>query len=392
MRILSNVLSQKIRNRQGNTTALVAAILGIALVLIAFVLLNFNQLIGTHKQAQTAIDAAALQVAKDIGEIVIGPSDGAQMGYVSLSDHLPANNNFNNPPIVGINTLMATARLDALIADKLQNTTISVLAVHDLERVKQDSRLLRSKLLQAINGGQVKDRSGNAIDIIGNAEKVYDANAIRLGKGKRDGHISITIGRLKDGEGATNIPVPQPLSMAQMPVNAMLTGGNGSVYKPYVPIDTNVGSVKLTYIFTAVGSEPSLVANDSFRTFSTSGVDDFLAPSVVQVAAHEIVNAMASTGSARDQSNNAAQDGKKSKMRSVATAVAGSERQTYPSGSLQLAFPGGKPPANSIDCSSVKSIMNSSQITVASLPQGNNAVTNANTIGSPSPYQGCVIR
>lgn len=375
-------MPSNVRKQSGSMSPLVIAVIGIFVVIIAFFILNFNMLTGAHKQAQTAIDAAALQVAKDISEIVIEPADGSSFGYVALCDSLPKNNDYNNRPIVGINTLMATARLDALIADKLGNTTMQVLAVHDLERVKQDSRKLRDKILQAVSGGQAKDKNGKTIDLLANAQAIYDANAVRLGKGQRVGALSISIGRLKDGSGLTNIPVPVPQSMAQLNPSIMTSSSSGSFYKAYTAIDTNVGSNKLTYIFTAVADSVRLMPNSDFTLFAKGGVDDYLAPSVVQVSANELVQKLDSKNVSRDNNEN-------QQIRVSATAVAGGALQQAPSGSLQVSFPGGKPPGGSIDSSSVKAIMNNSQITVAQLPQDGQAVTvNASTIGSSSPYNG----
>ena len=63
----NNEVGRKMRGRvkHGNTTALVVTLVGVLALLIVFFALNFNQIFGTHKEAQTAIDAAALQAARD---------------------------------------------------------------------------------------------------------------------------------------------------------------------------------------------------------------------------------------------------------------------------------------------------------------------------------------
>jgi hypothetical protein len=367
----------KVRNRVGNVLALVAVAVGLIVLVIAFFIMNYGQLIGTHKEAQTAIDAAALQVAKDISRVVVGPTDGAQMGYVALVDQVPKNNDLNQPPIVGINTLMATARLDALIADKMNNTTMQVLAIHDLERVKRDSRLLRAKIIEAVkNGSVLKDKYGESVDIIANAVSAYDSNAVKMSKGKRSSGLTILLGNYKDGSGITNIPVPQPESMAQVDSSNSTMIGKRTCYKPYVPVQTRVGANTLTYMFSAVAEEPTLVHDSDFAEFAGGG--DYLIPTLVQVSADETVKPIAGAEGSQTQA-----------IHTVATAVAGSVRQSFPSGAMQVSMPGGKPPAGYVDVSSVKSIMNHSQIAVKSVPQGKAAdKANANTIGGVSPYEG----
>ena len=367
----------KTRNYCGNVLALMAVAIGVIVLIVAFFIMNYGQLIGTHKEAQTAIDAASLQVAKDISRVVIGPSDGAQMGYVSLVDQVPKNNDFNQPPIVGINTLMATARLDALIADKLENTTMQVLAIHDLERVKADSRLLKTKIIDAVTkGSDVRDKNGNSFNILADAGEAYDSNAVKLSKGKRSGPISIVLGNYKDGSGITAVPIPQPESLAQVNSTNSIQVGKRTCYRPNVPIETKVGANILTYQFSAVAEEPTLVHNDDFVEFAGGG--DYLIPSLVRVSTDETVKPIAGSDTSASQS-----------IHAVSCALAGSSRQTFPSGAIQVSMSAGPPPAGYVDTSSVKSIINHSQIAVKSVPQGKNAnKANANTIGGVSPYEG----
>lgn len=361
------------RKRSGNTLALIAVAAGFFVLAMAFFIMNYNQIIGSHKQAQTAIDAAALQAAIDIGQIVIGPTDGAVMGYVALVDQPPKNNNINETPIVGINTLMATARLDAIIADKLQNTTMQVLAIHDLERVKHDSQLLRTKILAAVNGAPIKNKNGQTINVQADVEAAYDANEVRLGKGKRAGSVSIKIGRLAS-DGMTNTPVPQPQSMAQVGSGDTVMVGSTICYKPYVPIKATVGGNQLTYMFTATASEPSLIEHGRFVEASSDS-SDYLAPSAVQVETDQEVSAISG-------------ESKTGKLHTVAYAIAGSVNQTFPSGALQISFPMKPPPTGSIDSSSVKNLMNQSQIPVKwTASEGSPpSQQNASAIGGTSPY------
>ncbi len=127
---------------QGNTLVLMIAFVSVVLLSVAVFVMFYIQGIGTHKQAQNAIDAAALQAAKDIGEIYIDTNEGSYFGPVGVSDNMPPGNDTNKRPIVGINTLMATIRLDALIAEQLGSSTMLVLAREDYEKARATSSKL----------------------------------------------------------------------------------------------------------------------------------------------------------------------------------------------------------------------------------------------------------
>lgn len=150
---------------QGNTLVLMIAFVSVLLLSVAVFVMFYIQGIGTHKQAQNAIDAAALQAAKDIGEIYIDTNEGSYFGPVGVSDNMPPGNDTNKRPIVGINTLMATIRLDALIAEQLGSSTMLVLAREDYEKARATSSKLQQKIIKACAGQVVKDRNGHDINI-----------------------------------------------------------------------------------------------------------------------------------------------------------------------------------------------------------------------------------
>src|SRR4051794_8014763 len=107
------------RSARGSTIVLIAAIsLGLVVALIFF-FLNYTRLMGSNAEQKKAIEAAALSAANDMSDIVINTKE---FGFVSLSEQAPigkatAAGDLHYLPVHGINTLIGTARLDAVIAD-----------------------------------------------------------------------------------------------------------------------------------------------------------------------------------------------------------------------------------------------------------------------------------
>lgn len=354
-------------NQRGGTTALVVAFLGIAVLLIAFILLNFNQLTGTHKEAQTAIDAAALQAAKDMSSIVV---DGP-LGRIGLIDDAQPNTT-NGYPVKGINTLLATVRLDALVAKELNNNTISYLVKNDLTLANNVRTQLRQRILNSAAGqGGAFNAKGEEVKILENAKEAYNNNPNRAAlkdKNSKPATISIVLGTLTGASARTNIPTPtQPGS----PINDTDINGSNSVtangVRYYLAnVDIPVPGTGGQTIRLGAGAENfGLADNDKFVTLGSNDL-----PFVAQVTADESVNAVATPKAP-------GKDGKRMNqtLRTSAIAQAGGIIAPIASGALTVSFPQGfpsDPDATSGDKSplsfnSVKTIMNASQ-----LDNGNN--------------------
>lgn len=372
------------RNLNGSVLPLVIVALGVIVFLVAFFILNYGQLIGTHKQAQTAIDAAALQAAKDLGRVVIKDKDGCHFGIVGLVDGAPKNNDVNNRSQIGINTILGTIRLDALIARELGNKSMAVLAVHDLELAKQDSLTLRKKIQSAIETGVAEDVNGNTFNIRANAESVYDSNAVRLGKGGRVGNLDLKIGYINSTQVFSNVPLPSPKQLAQVNAGSTITDSKGSFYRAYVPISTDVLGNQLIFGFSASAEEPSLLNEHEFSESLSQPQLTYLVPSAVQVVATEEVKPIAAGEASK---------GEPKHLQVIATAVSGGRRLPHSTGSLQVAFPGGPPPSGQgPDCSSVKAIMNHSMVELkgdySSAVVSEGQTVDAASLGTDSKYTG----
>ncbi|MBX9878861.1 MAG: hypothetical protein K2Y22_10430 [Candidatus Obscuribacterales bacterium] len=373
---------ETVRSCRGNALILLIVSLMFALV-VGFIVINYTMLFTSHKEAQTAIDAGALQAAKDLGRIVVSEEDGTYFGNVALVDDSPPDGDINKRPVIGINTIMATIRLDALIANELGNSSMVVMAAQDLRRAEHDAKLLRNEILKAASGGTVKDKNGKEINLVASANIAYDANAVRAIKGaKRRGDLHIKVGTT-NGKTKTNTPVPVPITSAQVDGATSQVVNGDYVYTAGVNVDTNAVGTNLTFRFIATGGTLALVDNNTFQTMPS---DDLMPPSLVQVDAQEDVG-LVSTG---DKAGSPEPDFRT--VHVIATAEAGSSfsPKGFPSGTLQVSFPGaGAPPSGfGVDFTSIKSIMNNSQV---KLDGGKFNTANANldsNFGSTSPYHG----
>lgn len=379
---------KSIRSACGSALVLVVVSL-FALLVVAFIVINFVQLMGTHKEAQTAIDAASLTAAKDMSRIVIDESDGCHFGVVGLTDDVPRKK--DSRPVLGINTVMATVRLDAIIANKLGSSTMLVLAAHDLQRVQADSLALRKKIIQSFDKKSFLDKDGNKVNLLHDVNQAYDDNAIRLGNGKRVGDVTLRAGSYKTAQGTTNVPTPMPQSLAQVDASTSSGFVGKTVYKPLVDVPVNYSANgsqgKLVFKFLPLGNEISLVSESSVDFQDPGSVNTwsgYLPPYLVKAEVDQEVSAAATMGG----KNQVRPSGK---MHVSAVAACGSPIRSFGSGLFQIAMPGGPPPrGQGPDCTSVQSIMNSNQIKLTQAPaeinsRNRNPLTAAQ-LGTASSY------
>ena len=71
------------RRQRGNMIALVGAICGGLLLALLLFALAYTRLLGGNQEQKTAIEAASLAAAKDIGRIVL---KNDHFGWIGLSD------------------------------------------------------------------------------------------------------------------------------------------------------------------------------------------------------------------------------------------------------------------------------------------------------------------
>ncbi|MDZ4837905.1 MAG: hypothetical protein SGJ27_29320 [Candidatus Melainabacteria bacterium] len=264
------------------------------------------------------IDAAALAAAGSISRIVV---DTPEFGFVSLADS-PADGVGTEAgdgfalPVRGINTIIATSRLDLIIADKLQQPLMEELA----ERDRAAALSAKEQLIAAIKSsldksGSAKDRMGVQVQPLVEAESAF-VNADNDGKFV-PGSLRLSLGSL-DGGDATTVKLPEPQSSDQVKAAEQVEG----FYKSFV----NVPYKNVDFVFGGVGKSVKLVASDKWRA-EIAGLP-YQIPTIVKV---EIVESDAT--------------GKIQNVKAIACAQPASFRIPAPSkGALTMSFPDGPVP------------------------------------------------
>ncbi len=346
------------RKQSGNLLILFISLLGFMIMIGVFVL-NFNQLIGVQKQAQNAIDAAALQAAIDMGRIVVD----TPQGRLALVDDPSGDIKW---PVRSVNTQLATLRLDAIIAEKLGNKAMQFMVKHDLEQTKLAIKLLKEKIAASAAGAAgAKDRLGKEVNIKQSAFDAFMANNARL-SGSKDPpkEFEVITGHFESlaQKGQIEIPVPSPESVDTVAytANNSKPGSDGRKYY-LADVDYPVAGTSENVRFGFVAGQPSLVDNAAFQNAADMDI-----PVLVQVKAAQPVARMAETRSPEQQKE---EDKKPVFLGTVATAQVGNRVLLTNPGVLEVAFNGAVPADGSNGTpsfKSVKAIMNSSPIDATS--------------------------
>lgn len=234
-----------------------AVLVGIVVTILAFGY-NLARLMGGHQGQETAIQSAALAAAHDLSRIVINTDD---FGYVSLSDDAPigkatpAGDNYFLP-VRGINTLIATTRLDYIIGQQIGDPTLTDLAKDDFNTIKTKVLpVLKTTLINATKkGGSAKDIDGNVVKPYDDAELAFATNLKKTNSGASCDYVAnsmnLTMGCLTEGV-VTNLQIPQPTNLAQL---------NSNQYQNNCYLsDTDLAIAGIPFALAAVGPTVRLV-------------------------------------------------------------------------------------------------------------------------------------
>jgi hypothetical protein len=280
------------RSPKGNMLVVIVAVTMGLVVGLIFFCLNYARLLGGNAEQKKAIEAAALAAATDISNIVINTP---QCGYVSLSDQAPigkytvAGDQFYMP-VRGINTIIGTARLDAIIADQLPNAAVMrTLAQNDFADAQLVITQLNTVITAALtpaNSPKALDRDGNQILAYTDAQTAYTNNAIRMtgSASYTAGNLQLTLGSLTIPSD-TNIPIPQPQTATTDLIPTTLVQNNN--YKAFVNIPYKGSKGTTQYVFGGIGSTPRLVDVRNFVT--TLGTVAYQVPTIVKAEADEVI-------------------------------------------------------------------------------------------------------
>lgn len=324
----------KRKKRGGSLTLVVAIGLGIVIVVL-FLAVIYSQQFTHQKEAQTAIDSAAISVAKEISRITASPA-GLALGQVAVCDQFQANG-LQQSPIYGINTLIGRARLDAVLAAQLgpnagtANEDMKLLANRDQQQVTAAARALRDRFA-AIEAADFVIAGPTPIDLKQIAMTAYNTNPTRAQNSPNitRNDVTITFGYIgNESAGVTDIPIPSPANKSMGADSDNNSGliDNQRFYRAgvNVPVPNFPGS----YIFNAISRQPKLVDR---TTFTQTAPNQFMVPTVVRVTINQQI----------DRSNPRKGDLSAQKTE-VAAATAGGERTPVTAGIFRLEFPQGLP-------------------------------------------------
>ncbi|CAN5664926.1 hypothetical protein BH10CYA1_BH10CYA1_52090 [soil metagenome] len=280
------------RISKGSTLALISAV-GLIVVGLIFFCLNYARLLGSNAEQKKAIEAAALAAASDLSSIVI-PT--AEFGYVSLSDQAPigkatvAGDQYYLP-VRGVNTIIGTARVDAIIGSELYKIDASPVWIElvqlDLDNTKSVINQLSAVLTAACTktgSPKALDRDSKKIDVYQDAQNAYIQNAIRMSGSSSyvPNSLVLSVGELAN-PAETNTPVPQP--SGTYPVAANLQQDNQ--YKSYVNIPVTTPNGTMNFVFGGIGASNRLIDVKEFVS-SAPGVD-YHVPAIVKAEADQII-------------------------------------------------------------------------------------------------------
>lgn len=231
-----------------NLAVTVAVVLAFAAM--ASVVIKLPELV---RKSHSPVEKAALAAAGELSKIVVNTST---CGYVSLADHEAAGKGTlakdGYPlPVRGINSLIGTARLGLIIADKLDQSLMEEFAEQDLKLALSAKDDLLECLEKSLKKG------GKASDYDGAPVRPYKAAlAAYREAGGKDKQLSLAMGSLEGGS-TTSTPVPNPEHMAPVGSNLQESG----FYRAFV----NIPYKDISFVFGGFGREAMLVDGKKWR-------------------------------------------------------------------------------------------------------------------------------
>ncbi len=239
---------------------LIAALTATAVMALLFFALHFTRILGANEQQRTAIQAAALSAASDLAKIKI---EDDYFGFIALSDSAPIGKDTlardQYPlPVTGINTLLATIRLDMIIADQLDNEVMRRNARRDYGaaiRARDKLMTVLSDIVTSKSSGT--DADGNVINPWKSAREVYLANRINMAGGNSnllDPTLKLDLGYIENLP--SNIELPNPSKFSQMFPDQQKQG----LYK--ANLDIKYGG--LSFVFASLAKGTRLADHNSF--------------------------------------------------------------------------------------------------------------------------------
>ncbi len=269
------------RHARGSMLILTVAVTAFIAAVFVIFLLNFVRFTGSHQEQRTAIEAASIAAAKALSRVVV---EDQNFGFVSLSNQAPigpatkAGDNYYMP-VTGINTLLATIRLDLILADVLKDKTLKDCALADYDNAMRARQTLADTLQAAIQpGAKNLDIFGKPITPLDDAVAAYNSNQVRLAGGTTrlvPGSMKLTLGCVPGL--TTNTRIPYPSNFAQLDSDQQ----DNLFYKSYL----NIPYAGKDFVFAATADNITLV---DFRKFQTTLPNlPYFTPAIVKCEADE---------------------------------------------------------------------------------------------------------
>jgi hypothetical protein len=252
----------QMRRRSSGSILVLFLVSLIPLILIIMAAFRLGIFSVAAQRSQCAAEAASLAAAQDLSRIVV---NDPYYGFVALSDYEPCGKDTKAAdgeplPVLGINNVIATARLQMLIADQVNNDELRRLALQDVQAARQAARLLGDALQASITPAsnyQARDLDGNIVKPYEHALQIYLTSLDGVaGSGRgRVKEFRLSLGWLKDGSNS-NIKAPLPENLSAMPATARLKGN----YRAFVEIPACGES----FYFAGLSSQPALADVSQF--------------------------------------------------------------------------------------------------------------------------------
>ena len=239
------------------------AIMAIVLCFILVPLFLLQTQIGLYfvddQRIESVVEGACLVAANDLSKLII---KDPHFGYVSLSNYPPIGMATVAPdgealPVVGINTLVATVRQNAIVAHELNNATMKMMAEKDRLYLKATRNKLNRALELSMRRKKKEtwtDIHNKKIDPLESATKFLKKHLPKHTELKK---IRLSTGWLDQEGGTTNMSHPQPERLAYVKEDQV----QGGEYKPFIDIPFAGKS----YTFAGLSKSSRLVAKERFK-------------------------------------------------------------------------------------------------------------------------------
>jgi hypothetical protein len=266
------------RNKRG---AIIYLYIAIAFAVIALFMFGSRVLLLLTERGkyQQALESAAMRASVDISEIVI---NDPYFGFISLSDQRAIGRTTmagdGEPlPVHGINTIIATTRLDYIIAQETGDGQLEQLALEDMRHAREAAIQLDKVLERALSPNSndaasvPRDMDGNEVHAYADALSMYEKSLQSFTTANPEG-FKLTLGWLRNGT-QTITPIPVSNSLSKKERERYVKAGTeiNGYYRAYV--DIPVGNEHFS--FAGLGTEPTLVSATQFvPKRSQRGEDD----------------------------------------------------------------------------------------------------------------------